>query len=236
MTLKKSKRIALISVFIGACLLWWFKRTAKTVPGERLAREFLVGKVSVDQIETLLEQFRENYRDLYQQRQIPKNRILRVHLNQAILPVLAFYQVLLPINNGDKQKTIKEIEGVVRAWILNTTRYFLSPLRFFRQPFSIFRPGFEIVMKLFPAAGFDIDYLEKSEERIAFNIRGCFYLNTLTRYSIPELTPVFCAADEALAELFPPSIGFERTQTLGRGGELCDFRYCYMEKNKNALV
>lgn len=234
MTLKKSNRIALISVFIGACLLWWFKRASKTVPGARLAREFLVGKVGVDQIETQLKQFRENYRDLYQQRQIPKNRILRVHLNQAILPVLAFYQVLLPINGGDKQKTIKEIEGVVRAWILNTTRYFLSPLRFFGQPFSIFRPGFEIVMKLFPAAGFDIDYLEKSEKRIAFNIKGCFYLNTLTRYGIPELTPVFCAADEAMAELFPPSIGFERTQTLGRGGELCDFQYC--KKNRNLKI
>jgi hypothetical protein len=196
------------------------------VPGEKFAREFLVDKVGVDQIEILLEQFRENYRNLYQHRKIPTHRILRIHLNQAVLPVLAFYQVLLPINDGDKQKTIKEIEGVVRTWILRSTRYFVSPLRFFRQPFSIFRPGFEIVMKLFPPSGFDIDYLEKSEERIAFDIRGCFYLNTLTQYGIPELTPVFCAADEAMAELFPSSIRFKRTQTLGRGGELCDFRYC----------
>ena len=87
-------------------------------------------------------------------------------------------------------------------------------------------------MKLFPAAGFDIDYLEKSEDRIAFDIKGCYYLKTLRHYGIPELTPVFCAADEALAELFPPSIVFERTQTLGKWGELCDFRYCLLKQKE----
>jgi len=231
LSVNKPKKLILISLILVIGFLWWIRRISQIIPGEKLAREFLTRKVGAERTQPLLVQFRKNYRILYQQREISKNRILRIHLDQAILPVLAFYQVLLPINDGDKQKTINEIEGVVRTWILNTTRYFISPLRFFRYPFRIFRPGFEIVMKLFPAAGFDIDYLEKSEEMIAFDIKGCYYLNTLSRYGIPELTPVFCAADEALAELFPPSIGFNRTQTLGRGGELCDFRYCLIKQH-----
>lgn len=230
MSIKKPKRLVLITIFVMIGFLWWSKRAAKAVPGEKFARDFLVRKIGAERTQLLLAQFRKKYTDLYQRRQIPKNRILRIHLDHAILPVLAFYQVLLPINDGNKETTIKEIEGVVRTWITNTTRYFLSPLRFFRKPFMVFRPGFNIVMKLFPSAGFDIDYLEKSEDRIAFDIKGCFFLNTLSQYGIPELTPVFCAADEALAELFPPSIGFKRTQTLGRGGELCDFRYCKVKQ------
>jgi hypothetical protein len=221
---KFQKILIFISLFLIG-IIFWLKYSSKSVPGEKFAREFLVRKAGEEQIDAHLEQFRTIYWNLYQHRQIPKNRILRIHLDQAILPVLAFYQVLLPINNGDKQKTIQEIEGVVRTWILKTTRYFISPLRFFSHPFRIFRPGFEIVMKLFPAAGFDIDYLEKSEDRVAFDIKGCFFFQTLTHYGIPELTPVFCAADEAMAELFPPSICFQRTQTLGRGGACCDFRY-----------
>ncbi len=200
-------------------------RTSKSVPGEKFAREFLIRKIGEEQTEIHLEQFRMIYWNLYQQRQIPRNRILHFHLNQAILPVLAFYQVLLLLNDGDKQKKIKEIEGVVRIWIVRTTRYFISPLRFFKHPFKIFRPGFEIVMKLFPPAGFEIDYFEKSDERVAFDIKGCFFDQTLRHYGISELTPVICAADEAMAELFPPSIEFERTQILGRGGNCCDFRY-----------
>lgn len=232
MTKRKSKSFLLVFVLIGICVFWWFRRTSKSVPGEKLAREFLLRKVGAEQTQVLLDQFRKNYWELYQQREIPKNYVLRIHLNQAILPVLAFYQVLLPLNEGDQETTIREIEGVTRLWILRTTRFFIKPLRFFRKPFALFRPGFEIVMKLFPPAGFEIDYLEKSEERIAFDIKGCFYLNTLTRYGIPALTPVFCAADEAMAELFPPSIGFKRTQTLGRGGELCDFRYCLLKQKE----
>lgn len=226
LSIKKSKKIALISIFFGIGLFWWLRKTSRAVPGEKLVREFLLGKVGADRSRTLLTQFRNNYQDLYQRREIPQNRILRLHLNQAILPVVTFYQVLLPINNGKKEITIKEIESLVHEWTLNITRYFISPLRFFRHPFRLFKPGFDIVMKLFPLSGFDIEYLEKSDERIAFNIRGCFYLNSLIRYGVPELTTVFCAADEAMAELFPASIRFQRTKTLGRGGNLCDFRYC----------
>lgn len=218
------KPIIIISLCLISFILW-LKFSSKSVPGEKFAREFLLRKVGPERTQLLLVQFRKNYRILYQQREIPRNRILRIHLNQAILPVLAFYQILIPINDGDKETTIQEIEGVTRQWTLRTTCYFISPLRFFRKPFALFRPGFEIVMKLFPVAGFDIDYLEKSDDRIAFDIKRCFYLNTLIRYGVPELTTVFCAADEAMAELFPPSVCFQRTQTLGRGGSCCDFRY-----------
>lgn len=230
MSIKKSRRMALISIFLGIGLFWWLRKTSRDMPGEKLAREFLLGKVGADWSRTLLTQFRNNYQDLYQRREIPKNRILRLHLNQEILPVVAFYLVLLPINNGNKEITIKEIESLVHEWTLNITRYFISPLRFFRHPFRLFKPGFDIVMKLFPLSGFDIEYLEKSDQRIAFDIKSCFYLKSLTRYGVPELTQVFCAADEAMAELFPPSIRFERTQTLGKGGNMCDFRYCWVNQ------
>ena len=222
----KSKKIFWSSIFIGFVFLWWWRPRNKPIPGEKFARKFFAQKAGSERTHQLLAQFKENYRTLYQQREIPTNRVLRIHLNQAILPVVAFYQVLLPFNDGNKEKTIREIEGVIHEWILTSTRYFISPLRYLPRPFRIFRPGFEIVMKLFPPAGFEIDYLEKSDQQIAFNIKGCYYLKTLKRYGLSELTAVFCAADEAMAELFPPSIEFHRSQTLAKGGELCDFKYC----------
>jgi hypothetical protein len=47
----------------------------------------------------------------------------------------------------------------------------------------------------------------------------------LTEYGFPELTPHFCRLDDVLAAEAAPSVRFERTQTLARGGTLCDFRY-----------
>lgn len=227
---KFSKGLIIVLLTALGILLW--KRGIRTlVPGEKIAKDFLIQKMGSNQIEIFLEQYRKNYKDFNLQFSPPKNRVLRIHFRHAILPVLAFYQVLLPLNEGDQEKTIAEITDVVRDWILRMTRVFLVPLRYIPHPFRIFKPGFDIVMKLFPPAGFDIDYLEKSDKRIAFDIKGCFYLNTLTQYGVPELTPVFCAADEAMAELFPESIEFQRTQTMGRGGKLCDFRYCRINQN-----
>lgn len=217
----------LITTLLTAVLSWlWIKRKRTVVPAEKIAKKFLVKKSGSIQTDQLLEQYRKNYKDLCLHFSLPKDRVLQFHLRSAILPVLAFYQVLLPMNKGDRETTIAEITEVVRDWILRMTRNFLVPLRYIPDPFRLFKPGFDIVMKLFPPSGFDTRYLEKSEERIAFDINRCFYLNTLTRYGVPELTTVFCAADEAMAELFPSSIEFQRTQTLGRGGSHCDFQYC----------
>jgi hypothetical protein len=222
----KTKKLALFSIILGLGLFWWYRKNSKTVPGEKFAREFLLRKAGADKTELLLTQFRSNYREFYNQRRSPQNKILRIHLEQAILPVLAFYQVLLPLNNGNQETTIDEITQVVREWVVRLTKGPLIALRFFPQPFSLFKPGFNLVMMLFPTAGFEIDYLEKSNNRISYNITRCFFLDAFNRYSLPELTPVFCAADEAMAEFFPQSIQFQRTQTLGKGGNLCDFRYC----------
>ena len=222
----KTKKLALFSIILGLGLFWWYRKNSSAVPGEKFAREFLLRKAGAEESILLLAQFRRNYRELYNQRQSPQNIILRIHLEQAILPVLAFYQVLLPLNNGNQERTIDEITQVVREWVLRLTKGPLIALKYFSKPFKLFKPGFNLVMMLFPSAGFEIDYLEKSNDRIAYNITRCFFLDAFSRYGLPELTPVFCAADEAMAEYFPPSIQFQRTQTLGKGGNLCDFRYC----------
>jgi hypothetical protein len=42
-------------------------------------------------------------------------------------------------------------------------------------------------------------------------------------YGAPELMPHICAFDDWMFETLPPSIAWERTTTLGRGGNRCDF-------------
>jgi hypothetical protein len=60
---------------------------------------------------------------------------------------------------------------------------------------------------------------------ITYNIQRCFYLGVLSEYGAPELTPFFCKIDDWIMEALPPSIILERRKTLGRGDELCDFRW-----------
>ena len=50
--------------------------------------------------------------------------------------------------------------------------------------------------------------------------------DTLTAHGAPELTAVYCQGDDILFEALPPSITWDRTMTMGRGGERSDFRWC----------
>jgi hypothetical protein len=53
----------------------------------------------------------------------------------------------------------------------------------------------------------------------------CLYVNTLTAYGAPELTPVFCKLDEVWGAALEPKVIFERPRLLSRGDSGCEFCY-----------
>lgn len=61
------------------------------------------------------------------------------------------------------------------------------------------------------------------DERNGIGMHSCFYLNVLTAYGAPELTPVYCQMDDLLYGALSPSVRWRRTKTLGRGDDCCDF-------------
>lgn len=150
---------------------------------------------------------------------------LRWHLDYQILPGLALYQILrdnavrkgLPPSTALKEAgaLLERMEMLAR--VLPFTRY---------QPFTfaIFRRVVRLSLApLFPAKGWDIQMVEDSPRRLAFNISRCFYLDVLRAYGAPELTEYFCHLDDLAYAALPPSIKWERTTTLARGGAVCDF-------------
>ncbi len=152
---------------------------------------------------------------------------LRRHLERSILPGLALYLVL-------KEETGDEALAKARTGLLldeearqryAAIRHF-SSLPFF---FPLFRFGTKQMMTIeFPSAGWETEWVRDDADAIAFNMKSCFYLKVLTAYGVPELVPIFCHTDEAGMEGIP-SLVFERSNTIGRGGAVCDF--CYRKAN-----
>ena len=167
----------------------------------------------------------DRYEELFAARPSPAMRALRFHVERGILPGLAVYQTLLE-GSSDRQAALAEMESL-SVWTLPGARRLMPLLGHLRDPFPVFRRLDRWVMRFgFPADGWQIEPVEDSNDCIAFDIRRCFYLDTLTTYGAPELTPIYCARDDALFALLPPSITWERTMTLGRGDDRCDFRWC----------
>lgn len=72
----------------------------------------------------------------------------------------------------------------------------------------------------------EIEVLELSEDKYAFNVTRCRYAEMYRALGIPELGAVLsCNRDASLIEGFNPDVQFTRTQTIMQGATCCDFRY-----------
>lgn len=72
----------------------------------------------------------------------------------------------------------------------------------------------------------ELDLLEQTDERLAFNVTRCRYAEMYQALGVPELGELLsCNRDAALIEGFNESVAFTRTQTIMQGAPVCDFRY-----------
>jgi hypothetical protein len=169
------------------------------------------------------------YEALYNERPHFTHPALRWHLEQNILPGLALYQVLSQENN-DRDAVLAEVGSLLA---IGSTSKALNNLvnmhKYLPLPFAIFRQILRISLLAYPVQGWDIKQIEDSETSFAFNIHRCFYLDVLTAYGAPELTALYCRLDDLAYAAMSPSIKWERTKTLGRGDDCCDFRWKRVE-------
>jgi len=71
-----------------------------------------------------------------------------------------------------------------------------------------------------------IEVLEQTEQRFAFNVTRCRYAEMYRALGIPEMGVLLsCNRDGALIQGFNPDVRFQRTQTILEGATFCDFRY-----------
>ncbi len=213
--------VGALAAFIVARRLWAGRR----MPHAALCRRVLAEKRGEAEAARILARVQARYGELYAERPRPANRALRFHLERSILPGLAVYQTLLD-EGDDRESALTEVESVVTPSLAGL-RKLMPLLGRLPNPFGVFRRIVPRVVRLaFPPEGWEMEPVEDSEDCIAFNVRRCIYLDTLTSYGAPELTPVYCGGDDTVFAALPPSITWERTMTLGRGHDYCDFRWC----------
>jgi len=71
----------------------------------------------------------------------------------------------------------------------------------------------------------EIEILERSPERLAFNVTRCRYAEMYRALGLADLgASLSCQRDFSLVEGFNPEIELTRTQTIMGGADHCDFR------------
>jgi hypothetical protein len=72
----------------------------------------------------------------------------------------------------------------------------------------------------------EIDLLERSAERLSFNVTRCRYAEMYRALGLADLgSSLSCQRDFSLVEGFNPAIQLTRTQTIMEGAPYCDFRF-----------
>jgi len=146
---------------------------------------------------------------------------LWMHLSQ-LLPTIAFYEAAQRITCS-KKRALEFME----QWA------FVKMEKMMPVPRAIMKLGLYRLMptlcglmlkKMFGhSAGFDYR-LVPDAPKFAVDMIRCPYVNTCGQYGVPELTAFCCRADDITYGNLHPKLIWARTQTLGMGGECCDFR------------
>ena len=72
----------------------------------------------------------------------------------------------------------------------------------------------------------EIEVLEKSPQRFAFNVTRCRYAEMYRELGIPELGALLsCNRDFSLIQGFNSEVELTRSRTIMQGDPYCDFRY-----------
>ena len=231
-----TRQLAMVTLGVGAGLTGCSLlrgRTTPRMPRAQVWQRALAKRVDEVDAALLMSYVQARYESLYERRPRFVQRALRMHFEQHILPGIALYQVLRE-QWRDEARVNNTIETLFRASAaLYPPRRLTAWLRRLPSPFGVFRGALRQTLRRdFPREGWDLEWIENSDACIAFDIHRCFYLRVLTHYGVPELTQHFCQLDDELAEALPPTIGWERTRTLGRGYDVCNFRWYNLEAVK----
>ena len=148
---------------------------------------------------------------------IPKGQESHV---STIFPTVALY---LALKETAPEQAMQWMEEGAKINVLRQSGIFKAMVKF---PFgkSFLLKGFaNMGQKMFgESAGFENHLIQSTKDICQFDILKCPYVKYCAELGCPELAHIFCNNDiYAYGSL--DGIQFLRTQTLGTGGEKCDF-------------
>ncbi len=166
-------------------------------------------QTATDRLAALLEQYSS----------LPEG--LRFHTENKILPAAAIYLTLKEsIGRDDAYRVIEDATFKTA----DAAAKMLSVLLHLPGMRSLFVKMWDpLTRKMFgEKSGFQNVFYPKKKGEYRMDVVSCPYNRYFAELGCPELTKISCGADDHVyGDL--PGLKFERTSTIGRGGECCDF-------------
>ena len=150
---------------------------------------------------------------------LPKG--VHVHTDSIILPSAAIYLSLKDVIG--REKAYRVIEDAAVRTCAGIEKKLQNMMKLPGMQSLFVRVWDPLTKKVFGAGnGFQNTFYPKKKGEYRMDVTACPYCRTFTELGCPELTRIFCENDERIYGHLPGLI-FERSGTLGKGAERCDF-------------
>lgn len=144
------------------------------------------------------------------------------HLERQILPGIAAYETLKKVMSPDD--ALQEIHRLLEAYAMAARKMILGLMwlpGLYRLVPGVFT---RMTRKMFgKAAGFVAVEHQTSAGVWRIDMIQCPYHDACVRHGCPELCACFCDSDDIAYDQLHPRLLWQRTKTLGRSGDCCDF-------------
>lgn len=155
----------------------------------------------------------EKYKD------IPKGE--HMHTDNAIFPSAAVYLTAKGYMSDKQAFSVIENAAVHESTAMN--RKLVKAMKIPLMPDLFVKMWDPITRKMFgESCGFKNRFYPKKKGEYRMDILSCPYFRYFTELGCPELTKIFCENDERSYGNIP-GLCFERSTTIGKGGDRCDF-------------
>ena len=141
-------------------------------------------------------------------------------LTQTILPRVALYKALQSDEQYKKRAyelTRKYMVEVIGRQKHNSTAG-MEKVPGFYQIYS------KVFLKIMRTTDLQVSTQKEGKDYYDITITDCLWNNACVEFGCPELCRAFCEVDDITYGGLN-KLGFTRTQTLGTGGECCDFHF-----------
>ena len=144
------------------------------------------------------------------------------HLESQIMPGIAAYETLQTVM--PKEEALRTVHGYVEERAYRLKKIFLRLMRIpglYKKVPGIFAAQ---TPKFFGiSAGFEANEIRTTGGVWRIDMTRCPYHDECVRCGCPELCRCFCDSDDITYDGLHPKLIWQRTMTLGRGGDRCDF-------------
>lgn len=164
---------------------------------------------ATDKLASLLDQYAS----------LPKG--VRLHTDSKILPAAAIYLTLK--ESTGQTAAYRIIEEATFKTADNAGKMLAVLVRIPGMRSLFIRIWDPMTRKIFGENnGFQNVFYSNQKGEYRMDIVSCPYFRYFSELGCPELTKISCGSDDRVYGNLP-GLKFERTTTLGRGGERCDF-------------